>query len=73
MITEEVKTGIAAIIGDEAIDVVVEVIIADEDDVEEVDGDEVELYKMDIWIKMVMMIVITEIEEQVSLHVWYIQ
>ena len=48
MITEEVKTGIVAIIGEEATDVAVGVIIADEDDVEEADGDVVELYKMDI-------------------------
>ena len=34
MITEEVKTGIAAIIGDEETGVVVEAITADEDDVE---------------------------------------
>ena len=44
MITEEVKTVvIGAIIG-----VVVEVIIADEDDVGEAGGEEVEFYEMDI-------------------------
>ena len=63
MITEEVKTGIAAIIEDEDTGVVVEVLIAEEDDVDL--ADEVKLYKM------VMMIVMTEIEEQVSLHVLF--
>ena len=65
MITEEVKmVKIVAIIVDEGTDVAVEVIIVDEEDVEEADEDEAELYKMDIWEKMVMMT--KEIEEQVS-------